>query len=816
MIADDLQRELLSLGIGEIPRVLGVLYRAGRKLGSRIELAKALIAYRDLLDSSHSQIQILGMETPVSLNDIYIEARATRQFASREAHSAEDLEKQARDKVEKTQLVSISEAACKKIEKELLQQEISQKQAPIYEETSTPIQEYNASIHTIDEELSSDLHVGTETGAPLPENKRGAQKFLSNFKIAKLKKERKGLNESRDELVGRQQASLAKIRAQIVERGLTDGQQEELELRLPRAIETMIRKEVENQLGSSILREIKAKEEPASKSEPAWKVVERKRRTLVLGKPGAGKTTLLKHLVLRHLCERAAKPGLPVYAQLRQLADGKRKSVREIIARDLKECGFPEPLMYVDRLLKGSDPCIFLFDGLDELPKDIQRKVVDEITLIARRSSHHQFVVSCRTASYAGTLEGFTEVEIVDFTPKQVRLFAEKWFRSTPSLAVSFVQQLRCQPGLQELTSTPLLLAILCIAYRRKRHFHDQIALLYKDCIDALLLDWDSTRQVSRESFVEGLDCESKKQLLSKVACDLFCEGKHFASREELIRHFNVCSENLPIVQGAGADILKEFVEHHGLLVERSRRIFSFSHLTIQEFLTAYHIWSNQSAALYSRVCNELWNDPSWQEVVYFVGGLESDASTLLVCLRNLMKQKLLTHQGSANFLSFSPPSGVQVVLQSMEDSSLKDGWEAWFRARMLEAEYELMIPRHEGDRLRRLVPVSDQVARIAELFTEGEPRGISSHALHEILQGFYIEYRTYALRAKLDSHKEAPTETTFMNTYLNVLSIVLRILSSRPRVQPELVPALLQDVYRSNTDSWPLPSATNANRIGI
>ena len=59
MIADDLQRELLSLGIGQIPLVLSALYRVGRQLGSRVELAKALAAYRDLLDASHSQVQIL-------------------------------------------------------------------------------------------------------------------------------------------------------------------------------------------------------------------------------------------------------------------------------------------------------------------------------------------------------------------------------------------------------------------------------------------------------------------------------------------------------------------------------------------------------------------------------------------------------------------------------------------------------------------------------------------------------------------------------------------------------------------------------------
>jgi predicted NACHT family NTPase len=36
--------------------------------------------------------------------------------------------------------------------------------------------------------------------------------------------------------------------------------------------------------------------------------------------------------------------------------------------------------------------------------------------------------------------------------------------------------------------------------------------------------------------------------------------------------------------------VLKSIEWQHGLLVERSRRIYSFSHLTFQEYFTARHI----------------------------------------------------------------------------------------------------------------------------------------------------------------------------------------------------------------------------------
>ena len=140
-------------------------------------------------------------------------------------------------------------------------------------------------------------------------------------------------------------------------------------------------------------------------------------------------------------------------------------------------------------------------------------------------------------------------------------------------------------------------------------------------------------------SFVEKFDSESKRQLLAKVACDTFCEGQVFFKRHEIINRFNMNSVLLPIPQEQGSNILSEYVENHGLLVERAKNIFSFSHLTFQEFLAALHLsWTNNTK-VFEKLADAVWGDRRWNEVVKFIGGLLSYTDLFIVCLRNRLKK---------------------------------------------------------------------------------------------------------------------------------------------------------------------------------
>jgi hypothetical protein len=80
--------------------------------------------------------------------------------------------------------------------------------------------------------------------------------------------------------------------------------------------------------------------------------------------------------------------------------------------------------------------------------------------------------------------------------------------------------------------------------------------------------------------------------------------------------------------------------EQHGLLVNRYEDIFSFSHLTIQEFLTAKHIVDNQLNI--SLIVKQHLTDKRWREVFLLLAGLRK-ADELLVVMDQEVKKYMDT-----------------------------------------------------------------------------------------------------------------------------------------------------------------------------
>jgi len=62
-------------------------------------------------------------------------------------------------------------------------------------------------------------------------------------------------------------------------------------------------------------------------------------------------------------------------------------------------------------------------------------------------------------------------------------------------------------------------------------------------------------------------------------------------------------------------EVLKEIEAQHGLLVERAFHVYSFSHLTFQEFFTARNITENTNVNAPSALVDKHLFDTRWREV---------------------------------------------------------------------------------------------------------------------------------------------------------------------------------------------------------
>ncbi len=369
---------------------------------------------------------------------------------------------------------------------------------------------------------------------------------------------------------------------------------------------------------------------------PALKAVERHDKLMILGKPGAGKTTFLKWLALQCNGGKFNQHRIPLFVTLKEFAETEGKpNLLAFIAKQLNEYGI-ENAEFVGAKILQAGRAIVLLDGLDEVKAQDHDRVLNSIRQTSEQFDGNQFVITCRIAAKEYTFDKFTEVEVADFDDKQIADFAYKWFhQKDPIKAEEFPKELATYPGLKELATNPLLLTLLCLVFEEGGRFPANRSELYKEGLDVLLKKWDAKRNIRREEIYKQLSLQRKEDLLSQVAYTAFERSDYFFKQgfvEEQIRDY-IC--NLPkantdteALQLDSEAVLNSIAAQHGLLVERARGIYSFSHLTFQEYFTAR--WFKEKAdgdfsALISHI-----PDKQWREVFLLTLGMLQSADKLL------------------------------------------------------------------------------------------------------------------------------------------------------------------------------------------
>ncbi len=367
---------------------------------------------------------------------------------------------------------------------------------------------------------------------------------------------------------------------------------------------------------------------------------------IVLGKPGAGKTTYLKYLTLVMLSQysKIKHRRLPIFVTLREWADDD-KPLLEYLAGQFSICGFEDAGPFVEQMLKNGG-CIVLFDGLDEVSQETdQRGIIRQVKDFTDKYRDNQFIISCRVAAYNHWFEQFTDVEMADFNEEQKETFIRNWFQGEPKVAEECWEKLNNNPQLSELASTPLLLTLLCVSYEELKNFPPNRSELYREAIDALLTKWDSTRNIKRgEEIYQHLTLPRKKGMLARIAVGTFIEDQYFIPERILAKQIAKFIENLPGAKPAeqlepdSLAILKSIEARHGIFVERAKGIYSFAHLTFQEYFTAKyivdHVKDEESPLNLEKLVNQHLYDGKWLEVFLLVTGMLDNVDELLLLMR--------------------------------------------------------------------------------------------------------------------------------------------------------------------------------------
>lgn len=329
-------------------------------------------------------------------------------------------------------------------------------------------------------------------------------------------------------------------------------------------------------------------------------------RTVLLGDPGGGKSTAADYIASEYARKGAGRT--PFVVVLRDYAQGSRieLSISDYIA---SQCGAlyqcRPGLGDVEHLLLTGQS-IVVFDGLDELLDPSRRRdVAERVELFAEAFPHVPILVTSRRVGYAQAQldpDVFDVFELAGFDASDVENYVSRWFSYVDELpeemaverAAGFLKESRT---IADLTSTPLMLSLMCIIYRGQGYLPRNRPDVYKRCATLLFETWDRSRQIQVElrtssqmdnavkhlaywmfTSLDRAEAVSESEIRSEVANFLQTTLDDASERDSAAQEFvDFCRGRAWVLSEAGLDV-------------DEKPLFKFTHRTFLEYFAAYEM----------------------------------------------------------------------------------------------------------------------------------------------------------------------------------------------------------------------------------
>lgn len=342
----------------------------------------------------------------------------------------------------------------------------------------------------------------------------------------------------------------------------------------------------------------------------------------LLGLPGSGKTTFLKYLALQCIQGHLLPQWVPIFVALRDIAQGlKQQNLFACISEMYQQtCGLDPALL---QRLFDQGAVLLLLDGEDEMPlSQAQTLALTEFDLFYQ----NRVVITCRTAASRQVYEQFTQATIQQFTDHQIQMFARNWFQDHPAQATSFMTWLNTHKANFrhefDLAGTPLLLALLCIAFESAREHPQQRYQIYEMAFEHILGDLNHSHILPEAAVIPSKTYQEKLSLFQAIARTAFTnEDKVFPASRDFLRRAGIDLQE----QGglSPTSFFRELEASYGLITQDSWNHYRFSHLSFHEYFVALALLDEIEADAESAFAvlfhdRHLFNS-DWYEVFLFV-----------------------------------------------------------------------------------------------------------------------------------------------------------------------------------------------------
>jgi predicted NACHT family NTPase len=383
--------------------------------------------------------------------------------------------------------------------------------------------------------------------------------------------------------------------------------------------------------------------------------VKRYPKLMVLGKPGIGKTTFLKKVAIQCNVGNFLTDRVPIFITLKSFTENTHQpGLLRYISQQFSSCKVIATQV-ADIFKYGR--ALVLLDGLDEVRHEDSRRILKAIRDLSGQFSNNHFVISCRMAAREYIFEDFVEVEIADFDDEQIFTFATNWFRGEAIKAESFIKCLQEDNRIKELATNPLLLTLLCLVFQQLGQFPANRAELYHEGLTVLLQKWDAQRAIQRDKIYRDLPLKQKEDLLDQIALTTFERGNYFFRQKDLEQyianyiHLLDNAKTAPEALQIDSQVVVKSIEaQHGVLIERAKSIYSFSHITFHEYFVSRAIVSRSEQLDLENLVSHV-TELRWREIFLLVAGMLPKADHLLLLMKQQTDRLVATDKKLQQFL---------------------------------------------------------------------------------------------------------------------------------------------------------------------
>ena len=352
---------------------------------------------------------------------------------------------------------------------------------------------------------------------------------------------------------------------------------------------------------------------------------------LVEGRPGSGKTTLM-HKVTR---DWAIKRNVLIGAEVVVLVPLRLFFEKDVTLSNILEKYIEsdnERIEFIESAKRKSGEGIcFIIDGLDEYELNNDRN-----TLVCKLIHKHvlplaMVIVASRpvgTASVRNEASVYRRVEVLGFKNIQIMKYVKSYYSESKDIGSGLIKYLKSHINVLRMCYLPVHAAMICFLYGKRRDKIPQTETRIYETFTISTLLRKLKREDKQHESIRSLHCltgDNKKYFnnICKLAFDMTIHSKQVVLQSQTQCPLTISGSDK---SSLGLVTIDSTAELFGM-----ENLYTFLHLTFQEYLAAFHLAGLEDEEQVIRVSMTKDKQANLQMVKFYYGMVQFKAHSLVL-----------------------------------------------------------------------------------------------------------------------------------------------------------------------------------------